>query len=116
MSQLPTRDDFMQRKQRERDELARPQLQAQAIERELLAARETCWELLAEFIARARELSVKPHTWESPQHGSNAPRIAWVEGYPLESGSIVSAPPLRYCLTERRLVRRPLMQVVELEE
>ena len=115
MNQLPTRDDLLRRKAIERDELERPRLRAQAIERDLAAARTQCWELLEEFVARARELGLEPPTWQSSSHGAHTSRITWIEGYPLTTGAIVWAPPHRYGIAERRHVRRPQKQVREVD-
>jgi hypothetical protein len=115
VNQLPTRDDLLRRKAIEQDKLERPRLRAQAIERDLAAARTQCWELLEEFVARARELGVEPSTWRSSSNGAHTSRITWIEGYPLSTGAIVSAPPLRYGVAERRHVRRPQQQVREVD-
>jgi len=115
MTPLSTRDELMRRKAIERAELMRPQQQALAIERDLVAARAQCWELLGEFVARAGELGVQPRTWQSSSQRGHIPRVAWIEGYPLTNGAIVSTPPLRYCIQERRLVRRPQQEVREVE-
>ena len=65
---------------------------------------------------RARELSVTPRTWTPPEHDGPMPWIVWVEGYPLANGSVLTAPPLRYCNAERRKVRRPRPTIVPVEE
>jgi hypothetical protein len=115
MNSLPTSDDLLERKALERQQSELPRQRAEAIERDILAAREQCWELLAEFVERARELGIAPRVWRAPTGGST-PRITMIEGYPLPSGTVVSAPPMRYGLAERRGVRRPREQLVELEE
>ncbi len=115
MTQLSTRDELMRRKAIEREELMRPQQRALALERDLEAARAQCWELLGEFATRAEELGVQPRTWQSSSRRGHTPRVAWIEGYPLANGTIVSVPPLRYCIQERRLVRRPQQDVREVE-
>ncbi len=116
MSQLPTREDLLRQKEIEKDALARPHLRALAIERDLLASRAQCWELVEEFVERARELAVAPQIWQSASEGGYTPRITWVEGYRLTSGSIASAPPLRYCVAERRRVRRAQHEERAVEE
>jgi hypothetical protein len=115
MTQLSTRDELMRRKAIEREELMRPQLQALALERDLVAARAQCWELLGEFVRRAGELGVQPQTWQASSRRGPIPRVAWIEGYPLANGAIVSVPPLRYCIQERRLVGRPQQEVREVD-
>jgi hypothetical protein len=115
MSQLPTLDDLLRRKASERAETARPYERALNAERDLAAANVRYWLLLEEFVARARELGVQPQTWRA-SHGASSARFAWIEGYPLTGGALVSSPPLRYCVTERRLVFRPQHQVHEVEE
>ena len=116
MSTLPTREDLLRRKAIERDELDRPNRWAAFEQRELAEARARYWTLLEEFVARAQELGLRPVQRESPLRGHPAERIAWVEGYPLTGGHIVSAPPCRYCSEERRRVLRPETQVREVDE
>jgi hypothetical protein len=116
MSQLPTLDDLLRRKATERDETARPHERALSAQRDLAAAHVRYWLLLEEFVARARELGVRSQTWRSPSQRGSIARFAWIEGYPLTGGAVVSAPPLRYCVTERRRVLRPQQQVHEVEE
>ena len=116
MSQLPTLDDLIRRKRLERDQIARPYQQALAREREILAARTQYWELLDEFMERVRELGLRPQICHSQSPDGSTPRITWVEGYQLTSGAVVSAPPLRYCVAERRRVLRPVPEVCEVEE
>jgi hypothetical protein len=115
MTQLSTRDELVRRKAIEQEDLMRPQQQALALERDLVAARAQCWELLGEFVKRAGELGVQPRTWQSSSRRGHIRRVAWIEGYPLANGAIVSVPPLRYCIQERRLVRGPRQEVRELE-
>jgi hypothetical protein len=116
MSQLPTRDDLLRRKSDQRDEIARPHQRAQSAERQIQAARAQYWELLQEFVTRAQELDVRPQICDSESHDGRTPRITWVEGYPLSSGAVVSVPPLRYCLAERRRVLRPVLEECNIDE
>jgi len=116
MDQLPTRDDLLRRKASEQGDLERPRLRALAIERDLAAARAQCWELLDQFTGRVYELGIEFQTWRSSSLDASTSRIIWIEGYPLTNGAIVSLPPLRYCVAERRRVRRPQEEMRELNE
>ena len=104
MSPLPTREELRQRKAVEHAELVR-QLDREAEERQGLEdAIARYWELLGEFVGRARELGIDPEAHAAVSQRRSESRVAWVEGYRLRSGSIVTSPPLRYCLRESRLV------------
>jgi hypothetical protein len=116
MDQLSSRDELLRRKANEQDELERPRLRALAIERDLAAARAQCWELLEQFTGRAHELGVEPQTWRSSPQGAHTSRIVWIEGYTLTNGAMISAPPLRYCVAERRRVRGPQEEVRVVDE
>jgi hypothetical protein len=116
MGELPTLEELLRRKAIEADDLERPRLLAETARREIEAARAHYWELLVEFVDRIRELSVAPRMWTPPSRDSYTPRIVWIEGYPLVNGSVISAPPLRYCSAERRKVRRPQEEVTPVEE
>lgn len=109
---LPTRDDLLSRKQEERAESDRPRERAKYEERELMVARTKYWELIGEFVDRLRELNI-PAQRQAPVAGAGW--IVWVEGYSLTGGAIASAPPLRYCTSERRLLARQ-KQVQEVDE
>ena len=115
MSPLPSRDDLLQRKAIEDAEIGRRREWALEEERGLKAACARYWELLEEFIVRARELGLQPRTHEPEATRGSASRIDWVEGYRLRSGSVVAAPPLRYCVKERRLVARPRAQILDVD-
>ncbi len=116
MAELPTTDELLRRKAIELDELDRPRRRAEETEQHLVAARAQYWKLLEEFVDRARQLGVEPVTWTPPARSPHAPRIMWIEGYPLANDSVVSAPPLRYCKAERRRVRRPVPEIVPITE
>ncbi len=116
MAELPTTDELLRRKAIELDELDRPRRRAEANEQHLAAARAQYWKLLEEFVDRARQLGVEPVTWTPRAKSAHTPRIMWIEGYPLANDSIVSAPPLEYCKAERRRVRRPVPEVVSVDE
>ncbi|HEX4519293.1 MAG TPA: hypothetical protein VH063_06890 [Gaiellaceae bacterium] len=116
MGELPTLEELLRRKAIEAEDLDRPRQRAEAAQHDLEAACAQYWGLLQEFVDRTRELSVAPRMWTPPSRDGYTPRIVWVEGYPLANGSVVSAPPLRYCNAERRKVRRPVEEVIELEE
>jgi hypothetical protein len=113
---LPTREDLLQRKALEREEIERPRRRALAEERDLALACARYWSLLEEFVTRAREVGVEPCRRDTPAHGGHIPRLSWVEGYVLTSGDVVAAPPARYCVAERRHVLRPREEVHEVEE
>ena len=116
MSELPTRDDLLHRKALEAEKDARRREWALYEERELVAARIRYWEMVEEFVDRARELGLQPQLQHSPLYRGSTPWITWVEGYPLTGGAVVSAPPMRYGTAERRRVLRPQPQVHEVEE
>ncbi len=116
MSELPALEELLRRKAIEAGDLERRRLRREEADRDLEAARAHYWELLDEFVERARELSVSPRTWTPPAPDGYTPWIVWIEGYPLANGSVLTAPPLRYCSAERRKVRRPRPTVVPVEE
>jgi hypothetical protein len=116
MSHRPTWDELLQSTALEREKIVRPYQRAVAAEREITAARTEYWELLEEFVARARELDVQPQICELPSAGNHSANVSWIEGYPLSGGAVVSAPPLRYGTATRRRVFRPAPEVRELEE
>ncbi len=116
MSGLPTFEELLRRKANEADDLERPRLRREAAQRDLEAACAHYWELLDEFVVRARELSVSPRMWTPPARDGYTPWVVWIEGYPLVNGSVLTAPPLRYCNQERRKVRRPRPSIVPVEE
>jgi hypothetical protein len=116
MSPLPTREELRQRKLIEHAELERRRERALAERR---GFEETCaryWELLEEFVVRAVEIGARPERYGSGSHWRGSTRVAWVEGFRLRSGSVVSVPPLRYCLRERRLVPGPRAEEHEIQE
>jgi hypothetical protein len=115
MSQLPSREDFLRRKAEERQEIERPLRRAAEEERALAAARTSYWRLLEEFVHRTQELAVAHQTRLAPAQGSTRGQVAWVEGYPLTSGAVVSAPPLRFATRRGGLLLRQT-QVHEIEE
>lgn len=110
MSTLPTRDEFERRKTDELDELSRPGLRALQSEHDLADACTEYWQLLADFVVRARDLGVRPIHCEIASHG-RPQWITWVEGYPLRGGAVVSAPPLCFATRDRRLVVLPSERV-----
>jgi hypothetical protein len=112
MSPLPTQEVLRQLKARETRELERQHERVLMEQRGLEESIARYWELLGEFVDRAEELGILPETYESRRNK----RVDWVEGYQLRSGSIVSAPPLRYCLRERRLLAGVSSEVFEVEE
>jgi len=114
-AELASSDDLLRRKQREQEELSRPLERAASEEHELGLARARYWELIAEFVERARDLEVPTRRLEAPVQGREGGRVVWVEGYPLTGGGIVSAPPLQYCTARDGLIRRRLEQQ-EVEE
>jgi hypothetical protein len=115
MSLLPSQDDLLQRKAREHAEIARHRQRREDEERGLAEACARYWELLEEFVVRAGEIGVEPRRHQSVSHKGSTSPIEWVEGYRLRSGAIVAAPPLRYCLRERRRIVRPRAKVREVE-
>jgi len=116
VSQLPSRDDLMRRREVEQGDIDRPRMLAETAERVRTDGVATCWELLEEFVGRVQELGIEPRRWEPETSGPYTPRITWAEGYPLTNGSVVSVPPMRYCAAERRAVRKPRLEVHEVEE
>jgi hypothetical protein len=116
MSRLPTQDEILRTRDLAQADLDGRRARALAWEGELVEAGRECWEMIGDFVTRARELGVKPSTWQSSEHAGQASRIVWVEGYALTNGAIASAPPLRYCVAVPRHLRRPQLVVFELEE
>jgi hypothetical protein len=115
MSLLPSQDDLLRRKAMEHAELARHRQRKDDEERGLEEACARYWELLEEFVVRAGELGLQPARHQSASHKGSTSPIEWVEGHRLRSGSIVAAPPLRYCVRERRHLVRARAQIRELE-
>ena len=101
MSPLPSGEQLRQRKMIENAEIERQRARQAAEQRGLEESCARYWELLGDFVGRAGELGVEPRRHEPTTHGRA--RIEWVEGFLLRSGSIVTAPPLQYCVRERRL-------------
>jgi hypothetical protein len=116
MSPLPSQEQLRQRKMIEHAELVRRQEREDEERRGLAEALARYWELLGEFVVRAGELGIQPGTYEPSVHRRSETRVDWVEGFRLRSGSILSAPPLRYSLRERRLVHGPRIQERVVEE
>jgi hypothetical protein len=114
MSPLPSGEQLRQRKAVEHAELERQRARQAAERRGLEECCARYWELLGDFVGRAAELGVEPRRHEPTTHGRS--RIAWVEGFLLRSGSIVTAPPLQYCVRERRLVSGHRVYVRPVEE
>ena len=114
MSPLPTREQLRQLKAVEHAELERQRARQAAEQRGLEESCARYWELLGDFVGRAGELGVEPRRHAPTTHGRA--RIEWVEGFLLRSGSIVTAPPLQYCVRERRLVSGHRAYVRPVEE
>jgi hypothetical protein len=114
MSPLPSQEELRRRKAVEQVELERSRKWEAAEKRGLEESCVRYWELLEEFVARARELGIRPQTHASDAHVGG--RIAWVEGFRLRSGSVVTAPPLTYCVRERRRVAGARTDVRAIEE
>jgi hypothetical protein len=116
MSPLSSQFELRQRKAIEQREAER-QRERKITERHgLEEARAHYWELLEEFFTRAQELGLQPRRHQSDSNRGTNTRVEWVEGFRLRNGSIVTAPPLRYSLIERRLVGRSRSEVLEVEE
>ena len=116
MSSLPTRDDLLRRREHERSADERRRQRTLAIERDLVAARRECWELVTDFVTRAGELGIEPRIWRASGRSPHTAKISWIAGYPLTNGAVVSAPPHRYCISERRTVFRPGKLEREIDE
>jgi hypothetical protein len=116
MSPLPSREVLRQRKAKEHAEIERYRQRVLMEQRGLEESIARYWELLGEFLDRAEELGIPPETYESSVNKRANTRLGWVEGYRLRSGSIVSAPPSRYSLLERRLLSAPSTEVLEVTE
>jgi hypothetical protein len=116
MRPLPSQWELRERKALERAELQRREERLLQERRGLEEAIARYWELLGEFVVRAGELGIRPATHTASPHRGGSSRIDWVEGYQLTSGSIVSTPPLRYCLSERRLIHPARIDVLNVEE
>jgi hypothetical protein len=116
MSPLPTQEELRQRKLDEHAELERQRQRELAERRGFEEACARYWELLEEFVVRAVEIGVQPERYGSTSQWRAGTRVAWVEGFRLRSGSIVSVPPLRYCLRERRLVSGPRTEEHEVQD
>jgi hypothetical protein len=116
MSPLPSQEELRQRKAVERAELARRRERDADEQRGLEEAIARYWELLAEFVVRAEELGIEPRQHASSSHRRAESRVEWVEGHRLRSGSVVTSPPLRYCLRECRLVTGPKLAVYDVAE
>jgi len=114
MSPLRSGEQLRQLKAIETAELERQRARQAAEQRGLEESCTRYWELLGDFVCRAGELGVEPRRHEPTTHGRA--RIEWVEGFLLRSGSIVTAPPLRYCVRERRLVSGHRAYVRPVEE
>ena len=115
MSPLPSREVLRQRKLLEDAELARRGERRAMEQRGLEESIARYWELLGEFIDRTDELGIAPDTYTRTSKRVNS-RVEWVEGFRLRGGSIVTAPPLRYCLRERRFLGGPSTEVFEVDE
>jgi hypothetical protein len=115
MGPLPSQWELRERKALEYAELQRREQRLVQERRGLEEAIARYWELLGEFAVRAGELGIAPATHKAGQHRGAPSRIEWVEGYQLTGGSIVSTPPLRYCLRERRLIHPAHTEVLEVE-
>lgn len=115
MSLLPSQDDLLQRKALEHAELERHRQRKDDEVRGLAEACARYWELLEEFVVRAGELGVQPLKHQSASHKGSTSPIEWVEGYRLRSGAVVAAPPLRYCVRERRRLVRPRARIQKVE-
>jgi hypothetical protein len=116
MSPLPSQDELLRRKEVENAEIRRAHERAENERQGLQAALDRYWALLGEFIERARGLGLEPGTHLPPEHSGSSSRIEWVEGYRLRSGSIVTAPPSRYAVKERRRVARSRTSIFDVEE
>jgi hypothetical protein len=116
MSPLPSREQLRQRKMIEHAELERRQRRQLEERRGLEESLARYWELLAEFVVRARELGAAPQVHQSGAHRRDHARIDWVEGFRLRGGSIVASKGMRYAVRERRLVAGPRTEVHGIEE
>jgi hypothetical protein len=116
MSPLPSQEEFLRRKAVEDAEIIRQRERVLEEERGLEEALARYWRLLQEFVDRARELGLHPDTHTATSYAGAGPRVEWVEGFRLTGGSIVTAPPLRYSLQERRFLGGHRSDVHELEE
>jgi len=116
MSPLPSQEELRRRKAVEAAELRRRRESEIRERRGLEEACASYWALLEDFLVRATELGVRPRTHEQGAHTRAPARVQWVEGFRLRGGSIVSAPPLRYCVRERRMLVLPREEVHEIEE
>src|ERR1700760_4160972 len=115
MSPLPSREILRQRKLLENAELARRAKRMAMEQRGLEESIARYWELLSEFVDRAEELGIAPHTHRRANKRVNS-RVEWVEGFWPRGGSIGAAPPLRYCLRERRFLVARSTGVFEVNE
>ena len=115
MNSLSSSDDLLQRKAQEREQRETPRRRAEVAEHYRVEARRECWDLLEQFVTRVRELGIEPRRWESPS-SPITPRVLWIVGYPLTNGAFVTAPPLQYCIAERRKLLRPRHDVRTADE
>jgi hypothetical protein len=116
MSPLSSREVLRQRKALEHAELERRRERVIMEQHGLAESIARYWELLGEFVDRAEELGIRPEQHESSLNKRVNTRVDWVEGFRLRSGAIVTAPPLRYCIRERRFFTGPNTGVHQVEE
>ena len=109
---LPSREELLARRREQKAELDRALRSKADLERARGEMRGAYGALLADFVARARELEIAPVRIDPRATGLSVGSVIWAEGWRTTSVGVVSVSPLRYGVMKKRAIRRGLTEEV----